>query len=183
MTDGSAIYYDFYGDIYLQDDITKDAWTLHDKFMKEISRIPRSDTHAGAIASSNPSSSKKSNGTSKQSAATVKSASASSSGAASSNKSGSGGGSITTKTERRKSVPSEESEKLVQAPAPAPTTSKNTSKPPPLKERYLWLLALLKEHHIVDEATGKIGVQTCWLFNKAVDPIHYPTYPTVCFSL
>lgn len=52
------------------------------------------------------------------------------------------------------------------------------NKAPPLKERYLWCLHMLKQHHLVDEA-GHVGVQTCWPFNKAVDPVQYPLYPTV----
>lgn len=46
-----------------------------------------------------------------------------------------------------------------------------------LKERYLWCLSELKVHHLMED--GVIGVQTCWPFNLAVDPIQYPTYPQV----
>jgi hypothetical protein len=46
-----------------------------------------------------------------------------------------------------------------------------------LKERYLWCLSELKAHHLMED--GVVGVQTCWPFVLAVDPIQYPTYPQV----
>jgi hypothetical protein len=46
-----------------------------------------------------------------------------------------------------------------------------------LKERFLWCLSELKLHQLKGE--GVNGIQTCWPFVLAVDPIQYPSYYTI----
>jgi hypothetical protein len=63
--------------------------------------------------------------------------------------------------------------------APIPS-SKKTKVNISLKERYLWCLSELKAHHLKDGEV--LGVQTCWPFLLAVDPIQYPSYYSVIAS-
>jgi hypothetical protein len=67
-----------------------------------------------------------------------------------------------------------------QAPAPAAASVASAKKSKVcinLKERYLWCLSELKLHHLKDG--DAVGVQTCWPFLLAVDPIQYPSYYSV----
>lgn len=147
--------------LFVQDFITQDAFTLYDKLVKELSRIPRPATAPAAApapskGTSSSSSSSRQNSSSDHSARKK----------------------TTTKKVAAPSIDDNASVEARESPAPAPSSTVKAHKPPNLKDRYLWCLKMLKEHHLVDEK-GRKGVQTCWLFNKAVDPLRYPDYPKV----
>jgi hypothetical protein len=67
------------------------------------------------------------------------------------------------------------------APTPSTLASKKSKVNINLKERYLWCLSELKLHQLKGEGESRVGsgIQTCWPFVLAVDPIQYPSYYTV----
>jgi hypothetical protein len=69
----------------------------------------------------------------------------------------------------------------VAAPTPSTLASKKSKVNINLKERYLWCLSELKLHQLKGEGESRVGsgIQTCWPFVLAVDPIQYPSYYTV----
>lgn len=62
-------------------------------------------------------------------------------------------------------------ENIEVTPSPAPKKPKVNIN---VKDRYLWCLSELKMHSLKNDAG--VDIQTCWLFNLAVDPIQYPNY-------